>query len=224
MKNAVTMLGCCVLVVLPSSAVRAAAEDETGFVSLFDGKTLKGWQRIAGKASAWGVENGCLVSFGEGGGWLGTERPYADFILRLEFKLTPESNSGVYLRAPADNQSISRRGLEIQILDEYHPRYKDIKPWQFTGAIYHVAPPERGHLKPAGAWNTMEIKAEGTHVVIKLNGATIVDDRLDSHPDRAVEHSGLKRTEGLIGLQSHNGRVEFRNLRIKDLAPSKPRP
>lgn len=195
-------------------------DDEPGFASLFDGKDLKGWRVIVGKAEAWGVEDGNLVSFGEGGGWLGTDREYGDFVLRLEFRLTPESNSGVYLRAPADRSGISRTGLEIQILDETHPRYKGIKPWQFTGAIYHVAAPKPGHLKPTGEWNTMEIRAEGPHVTVTLNGTQVVDDRLDAHPDLAAEHTGLKRTQGLIGLQSHNGRVEFRNLAIKDLASS----
>jgi hypothetical protein len=195
----------------------ASGDDDLGFQGLFDGKTLDGWKRIGGKAEAWGVEDGKLISYGEGGGWLGTEKPHRDFVLRLEFRLSPESNSGVYLRAPADASHISRTGMEIQLLDEDHPRYKGIKPWQYTGAIYHVAAPEKGHLKPTGEWNAMEIRAEGPHVVIALNGAKIVDDRLDRHPDLEVEHTGLKRQEGLIGLQSHNGRVEFRNLRVKDL-------
>lgn len=191
---------------------------DEGFVSLFDGKSLSGWQRFGGKGEAWGVEDGCLVSFGEGGGWLGTSRPYADFDLRLEFKLSPESNSGVYLRAPADTSHISRTGLEIQLLDDTHPRYKGVKPWQLTGAIYHVAAPEPGHLKPTGEWNTLEIRAKGPDVAIVLNGATVVHDRLDSHAELAEEHTGLARTKGLIGLQSHNGRVEFRKIRVKDLA------
>jgi hypothetical protein len=196
------------------------AEDEAGFVPLFDGKSLAGWRVVQGKEPAWGVEDGHLVSFGKGGGWLGTTRPYADFVLRLDFRLTPESNSGVYLRAPADHSHISRTGLEIQLLDETHPRYKDIKPWQKTGAIYHVAAPDPGHLEPTGRWNALEIRAEGFRVVVRLNRATVVDDRLDAHPELAAEHTGLKRTEGLIGLQSHNGRVEFRNLRVKELKPT----
>lgn len=195
--------------------------DEEGFFPLFDGKSLAGWQRIGGKPEAWAVENGCLISLGEGGGWLGTARRYSDFALRFEFKLTPESNSGVYLRAPADQSHISRTGMEIQLLDETHPRYKDIKPWQLTGAIYHVAAPKPGQLRPTGQWNTMEVRAEGSRVVVTLNGTVVVDDRIDSHPELAREHTGLARTEGLIGLQSHNGRVEFRNLRVKDLATRK---
>jgi hypothetical protein len=192
---------------------------DDGRVSLFDGKTLKGWKRLGGKAEAWSVEDGKLVSLGEGGGWLGTERTYADFVLSFQFRLSPESNSGIYLRAPADTSHISRTGMEIQLLDETHPRYAGIKPWQLTGAIYHVAPPKPGHLKPTGQWNAMEIRAEGPHVEIRLNGTLVVDDRLDSHPELAAEHTGLRRSEGLIGVQSHNGRVEFRDLRIKELGP-----
>src|SRR5205823_3091088 len=160
------------------------------------------------------VEGGNLVSVGEGGGWLGTEREHADFVLRLECRLSPGSNSGVYLRAPADTSHISRTGMEVQLLDDPHPRYKDLKPWQYTGAIYHVAPPERGHLKPTGEWNALEVRAEGPHVVVVLNGAKVVDDRLDRHPELEAEHTGLRRKAGRIGLQSHDGRVEFRKIRI----------
>ncbi len=191
--------------------------DEPGFSPLFDGKSLTGWTVVGGKAAAWGVDDGCLISFGDGGGWLSTSKDYADFDLRLDFRLTPESNSGIYLRAPADTSHISRTGMEIQLLDETHPRYKDIKNWQRTGAIYHVTAPEPGHLKPTGEWNSLEIRAEGAHVVIRLNGAKVVDDKIDAHPELDKEHTGLKRKSGRLGLQSHNGRVEFRNIRVKEL-------
>lgn len=210
-----------VLAIIGPLAVAHAAEGDDGFVPLFDGKSLAGWTVFGGKAAAWGVENGTLVSFGEGGGWLGTTHDYGDFVLRLDFRLSPESNSGVYLRAPADTSHISRTGMEIQLLDETHPRYKTIQPWQRTGAIYHVAAPEPGHLKRTGEWNTIEIRAVGTHVVVTLNGAIVVDDRIDGHPELAAEHTGLKRKDGRIGLQSHNGRVEFRNIAVKTVASSR---
>jgi hypothetical protein len=205
----------CLCLVLYVGSARAGEDD--GFTSLFNGKSLAGWTRFGGKPSTWEVEDGRLVCLGEGGGWLGSERDYADFDLRLEFRVTSGSNSGVYLRAPAETSHISRTGLEIQILDETHPSHATIKPWQKTGAIYHVRAPEPGHQRPVGVWNRMEIRAEGPHVVIRLNGTTIVNDRLDNHPDLTAEHPGLARAAGRIGLQSHNGRVEFRDIRIKDL-------
>ncbi|ODT97914.1 MAG: hypothetical protein ABS79_06725 [Planctomycetes bacterium SCN 63-9] len=200
-------------------AVVLAQSNAAEFQSLFDGKSLNGWTQITGNPKLWAVEDGSLVMLGEGGGWLGTGRDHADFEFDFEFKLTPESNSGIYLRAPADKSHISRTGMEIQLLDETHPRYRDIKDWQKTGALYHVSPPAPGHLKPTGEWNRMEIRLEGPHLIVKLNGAKVVDDRLDSHPELDAEHPGLKRTTGRVGLQSHNGRVEFRKIRIRDLHP-----
>lgn len=205
------------LALLAAHSLRA--DDEAGFVRLFDGKSLSGWRQIGGKAGSFGVENGLLVSFGNGGGWLGTDREYADYTLRLEFLLTPKSNSGIYLRAPANSSQISRTGMEIQLLDDEHPSYANLKPWQFTGSVYHVAAAERGHLKPQGEWNSIEVSVQGPHIVITLNGAKVVDDRLDAHRELESEHTGLKRKTGLIGLQSHNGRVEFKNIRIKTLPP-----
>lgn len=207
------------LALIPAGLVNpdSPREAETGFVTLFDGRSLKGWELIGGKPGNWTAADGVLACAGRGGGWLATERPFVDFVLQLEFRLTPGSNSGIYLRAPADTSHISRTGMEIQLLDEPHPSFKNIKPWQLTGAIYHVAAPQPGHLKPTGQWNAIEIRAQGPHVVVTLNGAVVVDDRLDSHPELEAEHAGLKRKEGRIGLQSHNGRVEFRSIRIKAL-------
>jgi hypothetical protein len=203
-----------------TKGIENQGRDAQGFVSLFDGKSLNGWRQIHGDPKIWAVENGSLVMLGEHGGWLGTEREYADFELELDFKLSPESNSGIYLRAPADRSHISRTGMEIQLLDENHPRYRDIKDWQKTGALYHVAAPESGHLRPVGEWNHLAIRLVGPLLIVKLNGSKVVADKLDSHPDLEAEHTGLKRTSGLVGIQSHNGRVEFRNLRIRELHPT----
>lgn len=198
--------------ILPGQAPR-----DDGFTPVFDGKTLRGWRVIGGKADAWAVEKGMLVSLDKGGGWLGTEKPYDDFELRLEFRLSPGSNSGIYLRAPGDASHISRTGMEIQLLDETHPTHAKIQDWQRTGAIYHVAAPKPGHNKAIGEWNTLAIRAEGPLVTIRLNGTEVVSDRLDKHPTLDAEHPGLKRAGGLIGLQSHNGRVEFRELVLKPI-------
>lgn len=216
------LIACCLMtsVLAPKAG---AAEDAPA--PLFDGQTLTGWERIAarvpvGQDRAFGVEEGLLVSRGEGGGWLATAQSYGDFELSLEFRTTPGSNSGVYLRAPADDSHISRTGLEIQILDEEAEIHRTIQPWQKTGAIYHVAAPAPGHLRPPGLWNRLVIQAQGPRVTIRLNGVVVVDDRLDQHPELEAEHSGLKRTEGRIGLQSHNGRVDFRQIQLRRLPPA----
>jgi hypothetical protein len=189
--------------------------------SLFNGKDLSGWQVLDGKADAWGAEDGLLFVKGGGGGWLMTVREFGDFELRLEFKLPKGGNSGVALRAPFEGDP-AFQGMEIQLLDD--PWYKDaknnpdgIRPVQLTGAIYDVVPPSRDATRPAGEWNTMRIRADGRHVTVELNGVKTVDANLDDHKDRADKHPGLLRTKGRLGLQSHDGRVEFRNLYVEPL-------
>lgn len=215
-----------VLLALLSCATLAAEpliddkEKADGFVPLFNGKDLNGWKVYAGKPESWTAADGLLVCTGaKGGGWLGTRRDYADFVLRLEYRLRPGGNSGVYLRAP-ETGWISRAGMEIQILDDNDPRYAKLDFFQYTGSIYHAAAPTRRAGKPAGQWNAMEIRCAGRHVVVTLNGKKVQDADLDwlrREPEVAKEHPGLARTTGRIGLQNHSERVEFRRLRVKEL-------
>lgn len=192
---------------------------EPGFVALFDGATLNGWKLMGGVGPGYVVENGILACPADGGGNLLTEKEYANFVLRLDFKLSPGGNNGVGIRAPFEGR-VSYQGMEIQILDDGADRYKGrLRPAQYCGSIYDVFPAEQGHLKPVGEWNAYEITANGRRVTVKLNGATIVDADLDSATDPAVlaKHPGLKRTAGHIGFLGHKTRVEFRNIRIKEL-------
>lgn len=204
------------------SVARSADQDALkGFEPLFNGKDLTGWKvNKGGKMSVWGAENGVLFVNGSGGGWLMTEKEYGDFDLRLEFKLPEKGNSGVALRTPLGGDP-AYQGMEIQILDDswYKNRknYKDLKPTQLTGAIYDVVPPEKDATKPAGEWNQFHITAKGRHITVVLNGVKTIDANLDDHKKRADKHPGLLREKGHLGLQSHDGRVEFRNLYVKPL-------
>jgi len=210
------------IVLIPVSscpAQNSAAEKAAGFVNLFNGIDLKGWKRYDVKNDGWGVEAGKIVCTGKTGGWLGTDRDFADFELRLEYRLAPGGNSGIYLRAPQTGW-ISRVGMEIQILDDWHPRYANLDFYQYTGSIYHVVAPSRRASKKAGEWNALTVVADGRRVKVTLNGKKIVDADLDrclKDPQVAQEHTGLARTAGRIGLQSHTDRVEFRNLRIREI-------
>ncbi len=210
------------LTILSSTAALGGQEKSNGFVSLFNGTDLTGWKTYDSKAENWSVEGGMIVCNGKGGGWLGTERDYADFILRLEYRLKPGGNSGVYIRAP-EKGHISRVGMEIQLLDDAHPRYAKLDYYQYTGSIYHVVGPTQRASKPAGQWNQLEIRAIDRNVVVILNGKKILDADLDhclKDAEVAKEHTGLARKSGRIGLQSHTDRVEFRNLRVKEIKHS----
>jgi len=197
------------------SALAPAPEAEDGFVPLFDGKTTRGWEEV-GEPGDWKVKDGLLVTLGKGGRWISTDRTYDNFVLRLEYRVGPGGNSGVNIRAPREGNP-AYAGMEIQVLDDDHPMYKDLQPYQYTGSIYAVVAAKRGHTKPAGEWNAMEISADGPKIVVKLNGDTIVDANLNDHPEADKDHPGLKRKGGYIGLQSHTDPVEFRAIRLKEL-------
>jgi hypothetical protein len=201
--------------------------DETaapeGFEALFNGKDLTGWKvNPDGKMSVWGAENGILYVNGKGGGWLLTEKEYADFELRLEFKIPEQGNSGVALRTPWKGHP-QIDGMEIQILDDdwHKVNYKGLKPTQLTGSIYDVVPPSHKALKPIGEWNKFRIVARGRQITVELNDVKIVAANLDQYQQRTNEHPGLLRTKGHLGLQSHDGRVEFRRLYVKTLENSR---
>jgi hypothetical protein len=188
--------------------------------NLFNGRDLTGWEPIGKQAAAdWLVREGCLVCRGAHHSWLRLSREYGDFRLRLEYQVSAGANSGVYVHVPADGNhhrdrsSLPPAGFEIQILDDHAPRYAKLQDYQYSASLYDIAGATSRVSKPAGAWNTLEIRCVGKQVIVIHNGVRVVDARPDKFPLLA-----LRNTRGYIGLQSHNGIVRFRNIRIESLA------
>ena len=223
------------LAVLPIAGMAAPQAQDEGFTSLFNGKDLTGWvygRRANGEnksGKGYQVENGVIFSTKEDGGNLFTEKTYADFVLRFDVKLTENANNGIGIRAPLEGD-VAYVGIEIQVLDDGGSMYTSLKPYQYHGSIYGMVPPKRGFQKPIGEWNTEEITAKGRHITVKLNGTVIVDASLDDVKDEEMLKAhrdltkpegsrGIANTTGHIGLLGHGARVEFRNLRIKELPP-----
>ncbi|MBM3495544.1 MAG: DUF1080 domain-containing protein [Armatimonadetes bacterium] len=195
------------------------AQRGDGFVDLFNGRNLDGWVLLGKAGPGYVVENGVLVAPADGGGNLYTDRDYSDFVLRFEFRLDKAGNNGVGIRAPLGGDA-AYDGMEVQILDDYDPMYANLQPAQYCGSIYRVAAVKRGATKKAGEWNSEEISAIGRRVRVKINGKTVVDADLNKITDRSVllEHPGMLRSTGRIGFLGHGpSRVEFRNIRIRDL-------
>ncbi len=191
---------------------------EPGFISLFDGKTLNGWTLVGGHGPGYVVVDGILTCPADGGGNLFTEKEYSNFVLRFEFRMEPGGNNGLGIRAPLKGDA-AYAGMEIQIIDEGHERYKGwLKPTQHHGSIYDVIPARSGYLRPAGEWNEEEVIADGRHIRVTLNGVIITDADLDivKEPEVLKRHPGLARTTGHIGFLGHGTKVEFRNIWIKD--------
>jgi hypothetical protein len=208
-----------VIVMLAAALGAAPPEDEQDFKPLFDGKSLDGWTLVNKQGPGYVVEDGVLVCPAHGGGNLFTQREYANFVLRFEFRLEPGGNNGVGIRSPLEGDP-AYVAMEIQILDDEAEQYAGkLQPWQYHGSIYGVVPAKRGYTKPAGEWNSEEILCDGRHVRVTLNGEVIVDANLDDvkDPDVLAKHPGLARTSGHIGFLGHGTRVEFRNIRLKEL-------
>jgi hypothetical protein len=212
------------------TAAAADAAAENGYHPLFNGKDLFGWfyaKNAKGALMKTGNgyqvrDDGVLFCTATDGGRLMTEKQYSNFAVKFDFKLEQNSNNGIAIRAAEDGNP-AYRGMEIQILDDSGPQYhsprKEIRAAQYHGSIYDVVPAAQGHQRPVGEWNEEEIIADGHHIKVILNGATIVDANLADIKDEAVlaKHPGLKYPTGHIGLLGHGSAVEFRNFRIKEL-------
>ena len=189
------------------TTLSASAADDSGFVSLFNGKDTSGWHlRRKDGHNSWKIEDGILkntVNAGEHGTDLVTDKKYWNFTVRYEFKVPDNSNSGFYLRGRH----------EIQILGDY----KTGKPAKTgNGAIYNHTAPSDFASKPASEWQTVEATMVGDKISVILNGKKIHDEVVC---DRATgsEIDNKVTQPGPIFLQGDHGTVSFRNIRIKEL-------
>jgi hypothetical protein len=171
----------------------AAVSSQAEWTTLFDGTSLDGWTRV-GDAN-WQLADDA-VKADAGTGFLLTGRPYTDFDLELEFFVSADANSGVFVRCANPAEIGAATCYEVNIFDQRpDPSYR-------TGAIVDVAKPSV-QLDTGGKWNNYQISAHGRHLVVKLNGQTTVDVQDD------------KFASGTIALQYGAGQVMFRNVRIR---------
>ena len=194
-------------------------EKKEGYKILFDGTNMHAW---TGNTVDYTTDNGTisLVPSRGSGGNLYTKDEYDNFIFRFEFQLTPAANNGLGIRTPMEGDA-AYVGMELQILDNEHPVYKDLEVYQYHGSVYGIIPAKRGALKPAGEWNYQEVIANGDNIKITLNGQVIVDGNIreatrNGTADK-MQHPGLFNKKGHIAFLGHGSPVKFRNIRIKEL-------
>lgn len=196
-----------------------AEEEKEGFRILFDGTNLDEW---TGNKKDYVVESGNIVLYPSQsfGGNLYTKDQFDNFIFRFEFMLTPGANNGLGIRAPLEGDA-AYGGMELQILDNEAPIYKDLQVYQYHGSVYGVIPAKRGYLKPVGEWNYQEVIADGDRIKVILNGTTILDGNIrEASKNGTIDkrnHPGLLNKTGHIGFLGHGSLVKFRNIRIKPL-------
>ncbi|HWY46150.1 MAG TPA: DUF1080 domain-containing protein [Bryobacteraceae bacterium] len=192
-------------------------ERNDGFELLYDGKTLTRWHsiKLQPDAGSWQGRKG-VITWVKGGSWLATDDTYYDFILRLEYRTGPQSNSGIFLRStPTGNPAFS--GMELQILSDAG-KPADVHS---TGSLYGAVAPSKSMAKPDGEWNQVEITVLKREVTAVWNGEKILDVNLDDHKYQNAQQRPLAERApfGYIGLQAYStgAPVEFRNIRIKVL-------
>ncbi|TCD01847.1 DUF1080 domain-containing protein [Pedobacter psychroterrae] len=203
----------------------SAQEKKEGYQVLFDGTNMHSWM---GNTTDYVIENGNIAIRpvpGKGsGGNLFTKKEYSDFVFRFEFQLTTGANNGLGIRAPLEGDA-AYTGMELQILDNEAPIYKDLHVYQYHGSVYGTMAAKRGFLKPLGEWNYQEVIVNGPKIKVILNGTVILDGdltpfRKNGTPDK-LDHPGIHRASGHIGFLGHGSPLQFRNIRVKELKNTK---
>lgn len=210
-----------------------AKEKAQGWHLLFDGKTLNGWKGFNSTAvpKNWSVEDNVLTCYGRGGDMGGdilTADKYDNFDLIVEWKLSKQSNSGIFYHVVEGSQYSSpyETGPEYQLIDDLGWPEK-LGDWQQTGADYALHPADNSKkvLHPVGEWNTSRIVFNRGHVEHWLNGKKIVEfqawtadwnKKVQACKFKDMPQYGKAKT-GYIGLQNHGSPVCFRNIKIKKL-------
>jgi hypothetical protein len=170
-----------------------------GWVNLFDGKNLDNFTPVGG--ANWSIVDGVLQadkSTTKGSSFLLSKNSYKDFEIRVEFWVSDDANSGIYMRCSDRNKLLDTTCYEANIFDQRPD------PSFGTGAVVHIAPVSP-MPKAGGRWNLYEITARGNEITVVLNG------------QRTVIAYDSKFASGPIALQYGKGVVKFRRLDIKPL-------
>lgn len=212
---------CATAVAQPHNTL-SPREQRFGWRLLFNGSDLSGWT-VADAQEAWRVEDGAIHCTGRGGGYLYSNDQYKNFVLRIDFKMSPNANSGVFVRI-WDRSDPVNTGMEIQILDSYGKANPDKHD---CGALYDIVAPLRNAARPAGEWNSLSICCRDNRLLAFMNGEKIVDVDLNrwtepgKNPDGTPNKFKYAYKEmvkpGYIGLQNHGHEVWFRNIKIRPL-------
>jgi hypothetical protein len=203
----------------------SAEEKKDGWLLLFDGKSLNGWQTSSGQPSKVPIEDGCINPHGSGGYMMIHQKTWANFVLSLDFRISKGCNSGVFIRTyplnPRPGKDVGFNGIEVAIDDTKTADFHD------TGAIYDLVKPSKNAMKPVGQWNHMVIKCDGPKLLIEVNGEAVT--RMDLNQWTAANHrpDGSEHKfdiaykdhprYGYIGLQDHGSPCWYKNIKIKPL-------
>jgi hypothetical protein len=198
---------------LPSLAQDSTkTADETGFVSLFDGKSMNGW-KVNENQTSWAVKDGMLVCQGERSHifYVGDDKPFKNFHFKAEVMTEPNSNAGIYFHTKYQESGWPKYGFECQVNLSYKSDPRK------TSSLYAV----KDVLEPAAKdneWYLQEIIVVGKKITLKVNGKTQVE-YIEPDDQKAGSDFTRKLDEGTFALQAHDpgSKVYFHNIRVKRL-------
>jgi hypothetical protein len=188
---------------------KKASTAEEGFTSLFNGKDLEGWV-VMGSKEGWQVQGGVIHSDGaKGGNWLRSKKEYGNYVLKVEWRVSKNGNSGVFIRS-TEKGAPWETGYEVQISNE--PR----DDAHCTGSLYGYAAVKPRPDESADKWHTFEIQCRGPRISVIADGVKCID-----YDQASSDKTKNKPLKGFIGLQdSHSPKghyIEYRNIRVKEL-------
>ncbi len=189
-----------------------AAELEAGFTSLMDGKTFAGWKLATENTNTWRIEDGAFVANGNRCHlfYVGDDRPFKNFHLKLEVMTEPNSNGGIYFHTKYQPEGWPTGGFESQVNNTQ-------SDWIKTGSLYGIVNVSQS-LATDRKWWTHEIIVEGNKVTVKVDDKIVLQY---IEPAGAVAGRDFERKlgEGTLALQGHDpgSTVRYRNIRVKRL-------
>src|SRR5882672_7644888 len=190
----------------------AKAQPENGFVSLFDGRTFQGWKPANENTNTWKIEDGALVTRGNRCHlyYVGDEKPFKNFELRVDVMTEPRSNGGIYFHTQYQETGWPKYGFESQVNNSH-------SDWKRTGSLYDVAnlgnTPARDH-----EWWTQDITVSSNKVTIKINNIIVLEYTEPPGVQPGKDFT-RKLDAGTFALQAHDPRsvVRYKNIRVKRL-------
>ncbi len=205
-------------------------EGKVGWTSLFDGKTTTGWRNYKQDkiGEGWKVVDGALTRADQGAGDIITTEQFDNFELILDYKISPEGNSGIMFRVTEEGGAPWHTGPEIQVQDNV----KGHDP-QLAGWLYQLYQPGADFFtkkvpdatRPAGEWNQLYIRICQQQSEIQMNGVSYEKFQIGSKDwDEKVAKSKFasmpgfgKAPKGHICLQDHGNLVSYRNIKVRRL-------
>lgn len=207
----------CILLALGGLGSKTVAQDgsaDKGWISLFNGKNLDGWQ-VGEHASTFSVEDGTIKVAGERAHlyYMGPvqDHDFTNFEFRAQVMTRAKANSGIYFHTLYKEDGWPDTGYEVQVNNSQGD-------WRRTGSLYNIVDVKENYV-PDDVWYTEYIKVEGKRVIVKINDIVVVDYTEPENPKRDDGQKNRLISHGTFALQGHDpgSVIYYKNIEVRPL-------